>query len=105
MPCDLKQLGELGDRGRFAAAVDAADHDHGRPGFGEADRGLVLGHQVAELLLPGVEDLLERDDAAAEVGGHLVDDLLDRVVAHVGLEQDGPHLVEERLVDQPALGS
>ena len=25
------------------------------------------------------------------------------VVAHVGLEEDRPHLVEERLVDQPAL--
>ena len=98
-------LGELGDRGRLAGAVDAADHDHGRAGLGEADRRVVLRHQDAELLLPGVEDLLERDDAAAEIGGHFVDDLLDGVVAHVGLEEDGPHLVEERLVDQPALGS
>ena len=57
-----------------------------------------------ELLLPGVEHLLQRDDAAAEVGRDFLDDLLDRVVAHVGLEEDGPHFVEERLVDEPALG-
>ena len=46
----------------------------------------------------------ERDDAAAVVRGDFLDDLLDGVVAHVGLEEDRPHFVEERLVDQPALG-
>ncbi len=68
------------------------------------DRRGVLRHQFAELVLPGLQDLLERDDAAAEVGGHLGDDLFDRVVAHVGLEEDRPHFIEKFLVDQPTLG-
>ena len=109
----LEELGELGDRGRFAGAVDAADHDHGRAGGGELDRAAsvagcftsgVGGHQGFELCLPGFEDLVERDDAAAEVGGDLFDDLLDGVEAHVGLEEDRAHFVEERLVDEAALG-
>ena len=45
-----------------------------------------------------------RDDAGAEVGGDLLDDLLDGVVAHVGLEEHCPQFVEEGIVDQPALG-
>ena len=42
----LKELGELGDRGRFAGAVDAADHDHGRAAGGELDRGGVVAESL-----------------------------------------------------------
>ena len=60
------------------------------PAVGEADRGVRLGHQFLELRFPGLDDLFQRDDAAAEVGGDFLDDLLDGVVAHVGLEEDVP---------------
>lgn len=98
-----QQSSELGDARGLAGAVDAADEDHGRAGGREADRRVVLFHQGAQLLLPCGEDLIQRDNAAAEVLGDLGDDLLDSVVAHVGLEEDRPHFVEERLVDEPAL--
>ena len=54
----LQQLGELGDRRRFAAAVHAADHDHRRPAFGEFDRRIVLRHQRQQLVLNRLEQLL-----------------------------------------------
>ena len=49
------------------------------------------------------DDVLQLHDAAAEVLGDLGHNLLGRDEAHVGLEQDRPHLVEKLVVDQPPL--
>ena len=45
------------------------------------------------------------DDAGAEARADLVDDLLGRLDAHVGLDQRLEQFVEKRVVDQPALRS
>ena len=51
------------------------------------------------------QHLVHLDDAGAELVRDLVDDLLRGLDAHVGLDQLLEQLVEERLVDQPALRS
>src|SRR5262249_24516130 len=47
----LAALGELGDRGGFARAVDAGDHDNGRSAGAVAQAALIGGEHLAELLL------------------------------------------------------
>ena len=71
----LEALGQLGDRGRLARAVDAGDHDDGRPGGVEANAGLVGEQLLLELLLD------ERLDVAGDL---LVEERLADAIDDVG---------------------
>ena len=102
LPLVLEPLGELGDRGRLARAVDPGDQvdrrlrrrdgQRARPGVGE--QGLELALDERDQVLVGRPVGVRLADA--------VDDLVRGLHAHVGLDQLGFELVEEVLVDLPA---
>src|SRR5918995_11355 len=88
---------ELPGRRRLAVAVESCEHhDRGRPG-GEGELVGGAAHQVSQLLVDYLDDLLARTKSLGDLGscGPLADvgdELLDYAIVHVGLEQGQPDL-------------
>jgi len=99
----LKHLRQFGDRGGFSAAVDAGDHDDGRPAFGVANRLGLLGHERLELLFDVLDDFVLVNDACPKRLADLVGDFLGGVDAHVDLDEFLEEIVVKRFIDQPPL--
>ena len=96
-PALLEVRGELAARGRFAGALQAAEHDDGGAGAGAGDAGGVVAgvrHERDEAVVDDADHFfagLEAlgDLAADGFGADFLAEVVDHVVVDVGLEQRG----------------
>ena len=95
----LHEAGQLGAVGSLARALEAHHHHHGGGLGGDGQLGAGASHQVGELLVDDLNDLLGGGEGLQHVGAHrllgdLGNELLDHLIADVGLQQsqaDLPH--------------
>ena len=95
--------GELAGRGRLALALQAAEHDDGRPVLGEADIGVGRPHQGDQLVVNDLDDLLAGVEGAEDSRSErffrdLGDEVVGDGVVDVGVEQRAADL-DHRLAD------
>ena len=100
-----QQVGQFGDGGRLARAIDTADQDDRGALRGEPDGGLLLCHEGQEFGLPDGDHFGGGDDPAAHPGADFGDDLLGRLITHVGLDVDTEQLVQVGFVEQSPFGT
>ena len=95
----LHEARQLGAVGGLARALKAHHHHHGGGLGGDGQLGALAAHQAGELLVDDLNDLLGGGEGLQHVGAHrllgdLGNELLDHLIAHVGLQQsqaDLPH--------------
>jgi hypothetical protein len=85
-------LGELGRGGRFAGALQAAQHEHRRAAGLEVERVIHRAHELDELVVHDPDELLggvERLEhlLADGLGRHPLQELVGHVVGDVGLQE------------------
>jgi hypothetical protein len=96
------EQGELPRRSGLAVAVQAGEHhDRGRSG-GEGEFVGRPAHQVRELLVHDLDDLLAWAQRLRDLGprgplAHVGDELLDDAVVDVGLQEGQPDLARNLL--------
>ncbi len=88
----LEKLGELRARRRLARALQAGHEDHGGRMAAEGEPGVAAAHELDELLVHDLHDLLRRREALHDLGaeGALLDvrdELAHHLEVDVGLEQ------------------
>ena len=103
----LVVVGELGDRGRLADAVDADDQDHeGDAALEDLDLAVARGEleQLDHLLAQDLAGEARVDDALlVDPAAQLGDEFLADVPADVGLDQEHFQVLVEVLVDRGAV--
>ena len=87
-----QEHGELGGRSRLPRALEAGEQDHGRRLPGERELRAARAHQLRQLLVDDLHDLLAGRQAAHHVLAerplpHACDEVLDDLEVDVGLEQ------------------
>ena len=92
-------LGDLGSGRRLAGALEADHHDRDRRRGIERDRVDGLAQRLDQHIVDDLDDHLAGRDRLDDVGAdgpaaHLVDEALDHVERHVGLEQRAPNLAQ-----------
>ena len=95
----LHETRQLGAVGGLARALKAHHHHHGGGLGGDGQLGAGAPHQIGELLIDDLDDLLGGREGLQYVGTHrllgdLGNELLDHLIADVGLQQsqaDLPH--------------
>src|SRR5438874_2513828 len=101
---------ELGRGGGLAGALQAGEQDHRRRAPGEDQLRAACAHQLRQLLVHGLHDLLARRDALQDLLTeraltHLRDEVLDDLEVDVRLEQREPdlaHRARDRLLVEAA---
>ncbi len=98
-PCDWSSRASLPARGRLARALKAAKHQDSRPRLLEPDRWIDGPHQLDQLVVHDLDDLLLGPDALDQLGAGRLDvdprhELLNDVEMNVGLEQRIAHLAQ-----------
>ncbi len=92
MPFLAEEQRELGGRSRLARALEAGEQDHGRRPPGEGDLGASAPHQVGQLVVDDLHDLLARGEALRQLQAerarlHARHEVLDDLEVDVRLEQ------------------
>ncbi len=92
MPFLAQEQRELGGRCRLPRALEAREQDHGRRPPGEGDLGASAPHQVGQLLVDDLHDLLAGGEALGQLQAerarlHARDEVLDDLEVDVRLEE------------------
>jgi len=92
----FKEARELGAVRRLAGALQAAQHHDGGRLRGDAQLLVLAAHELRELLVDDFDDHLGGRQALEHVGahgavGHALGEVLDDLVADVGLEKRQPY--------------
>ena len=88
----LEQLGELGAGGRLAGALQAGQEDHSGRMAAEGKLGVAAAHELDELFVHDLHDLLRRREALHDLRAEralldVADELAHHLEVDVGLEQ------------------
>ena len=106
-------ISELGGRRRFAAALKADHHEDRRPALRGGDRMIDGTHEIDELVMDDLDDLLRGMDGADDVladgpVGDAADELLDDLEVDVGRKEGHAHFPQaflDVLLAQPPLAA
>ena len=99
MNLSRSKQGELAGRGRLAGALQAAQHQDGGAVLGEVEAIIDRAHEIDQLGVDELDDLLAGIEAAENVlADRLLGDPLDEgvgdVVVDVGVEEGGANLLQ-----------
>ena len=102
---------QLGGGGGLAGALQAHHHHNGGTAVGHGEPGGAAAHELCQLFVDDLDDLLGGREAVQHVGPHSPlchgsHEVLDHLIAYVGLQQgqtDFPHGLPDVVLCQAAL--